>query len=136
MDIDAFTERLDRMMDRVPPALLQDLDGGVSVSEDEHRRRGDPPGVYILGEYITDPHLGCLIVMYHGSFRRLFAGEAEAVWEKEMWDTLRHEIRHHVEGMAGVSDLDIEDLGELERMRADTAAAARPRPIKRRRRRS
>ncbi len=136
MDIDAFTERLDRMMDRVPPALLRDLEGGVSVSADEHRRRGDPPGVYILGEYITDPYLGCLIVMYHGSFRRLFAGEPDAVWEKEMWDTLRHEIRHHVEGMAGVSDLDVEDLMELERMRADAAAPARPRQLRRRRRRS
>lgn len=120
MDIDAFTERLDAMMDRVPAALLRDLDGGVSVSEDERRRPGDPPGVYILGEYITDPYLGCLIVLYHGSFGRLFAGAAPVLWEKEMWDTLRHEIRHHVEGMAGVCDLDVEDLRELARMWAQT----------------
>jgi hypothetical protein len=134
VDIGRFTERLEAMMDRVPPALLRDLDGGVSVSEHEQRRRGDPPGVYVLGEYITDPYLGRLIVMYYGSFRRLFAGEAEGVWDKEMWDTLRHEIRHHVEGLAGVSDLDVEDLQQLERMRAETAAG--PRRVRRRRRRS
>jgi hypothetical protein len=113
VDIEAFTARLDAMMDRVPPALLRGLDGGVSVSEDERRRRGDPPGVYILGESVTDPHLGCLIVL------EPLAGQADAVWEREMWDALRREIRNHVEDMAGVSGLDVEDLLELERMRAD-----------------
>jgi len=117
VDLQTFTAQLERMMDRVPPALLRDLNAGVTVSEEAHRRREDPPGVYILGEYVTDPHLGALVVLYHGSFAKLFGGEPAAVWEREMWDTLRHELRHHVEGLAGVNDLDVEDAVQLQRMR-------------------
>lgn len=122
MDIDTFTRRLDRMMDRVPEAVLRDLNGGVTVSEEVRRRADDPPGVYILGEYITDPYLGAMVVLYHGSFARLLRGKPAAEWDREMWDTLRHELRHHVEGKAGVSNLDVEDAAELARMRE----AARP----------
>ena len=117
MDIDAFGRLLERMMDRVPDAFLRELNGGVTVSEEARRRPGDPPGVFVLGEYVTDPHLGALVVLYHGSFARLFRGEPAAVWEREMWETLRHELRHHVEGLAGVGYLDVEDEAELERMR-------------------
>jgi len=120
MDIDAFTRHLERMMDDVPEALLGDLNGGVTVSPEAHRRQGDPPGVYILGEYITDPHLGALVVLYHGSFAHLLAGLPEGDWVKEMWDTLRHELRHHVEGRAGVNDLGVEDALDLQRLREAT----------------
>lgn len=125
MDIEPFTRRLERMMDDVPEALLRDLNGGVTVSEQAHRRKDDPPGVYILGEYITDPYLGALVVLYHGSFARLFAGGTDALWEKEMWDTLRHELRHHVEGRAGVNDLDVEDAIQLSLMRSDAGPPQR-----------
>jgi len=113
------------MMDDVPEPILRDLNGGVTVSEHAERRKGDPPGVYVLGEYVVDPHLGSLVVLYHGSFARLFAGEPDAVWEKEMWDTLRHELRHHVEGRAGVDDLDVEDAMELRRMHEATGRPQR-----------
>jgi hypothetical protein len=122
VDLESFTRALEALLDRVPEALLRDLNGGVSVSEEAHRRADDPPGVYILGEYITDPHLGSLIMLYHGSFARLFGGEPPEVWEREAWSTLRHELRHHVEGAAGLRDLDIEDLMELQRMRAHRPA--------------
>lgn len=121
MDVAEFGRRLEAMLDRVPPPLLRDLSGGVIVSEEARRRPGDPPGVLVLGEYVTDPHLGALIVLYHGSFSRLLRGEPEAVWEREMWETLRHELRHHVEGLAGVADLDLEDAAELERLRREAA---------------
>ena len=123
MDIDAFGRLLERMMDRVPDAFLRELNGGVTVSEEARRRPGDPPGVFVLGEYVTDPHLGALVVFYYGSFARLFRGEPAAVWEREMWETLRHELRHHVEGLAGVGYLDVEDAVELERMRQASAPA-------------
>ena len=123
MALDEFGRLLERMMDRVPDAVLRDLNGGVTISEEVQRRSGDPAGVFVLGEYVTDPHLGALVVLYHGSFARLFAGEPRAVWEREMWETLRHELRHHVEGLAGVDYLGAQDAEELERMRRASAPA-------------
>ena len=125
MDIDTFVAQLEHMMEAVPEPVLVGLNGGVSVSEEARRNPGDPDGVYILGEYITDPYLGAMIVLYHGSFARLFHGRPTEVWERELWDTLRHELRHHVEGRAGVGDLDIEDALELARLRERSPAASR-----------
>lgn len=117
MDIDAFAEVLEEMVARVPPELLQGLAGGVNLAEEARRDPGDPPNAFILGEYFADSCLGNRIVFYHGSFTRLFAGQPRAVWEQEIWNTLRHEIRHHVEGMAGIEDLDVEDRRQLARLR-------------------
>ncbi len=125
MDIDTFVTHLERMMQSVPDPVLAELNGGVSVSEEARRHDGDPDGVYILGEYITDTYLGAMIVLYHGSFARLFHGKSAEVWERELWDTLRHELRHHVEGRAGVWDLDVEDAMELTRLREQPHGAAR-----------
>lgn len=81
--------------------------------------------MYILGEYITDPWLGPRIALYYGSFVELFTGEPEPVWEEELWTTIKHELRHHVEAQAGLADLDLEDLLELERMRREEREARR-----------
>ncbi len=131
MDIDRFTELADRLMEQVPEPVLEGLNGGVAIRRRAMRRKDDPPGVYILGEYMTDPAMGCYIMIYWGSFAELFAGEPDDVWEKELWDTIRHELRHHVEGRAGVVDLDVQDEVELEEMRR-TAEPDEPLPPPRR----
>lgn len=117
MDLDRFTQLANELMGRVPEPILEGLNGGVAIRRRAMRRKDDPSGVYILGEYITDPAMGCFIVIYWGSFAELFAGEPDEVWEKELWDTIRHELRHHVENRAGVIDLDLEDEAELAQMR-------------------
>lgn len=117
MDIERFTELAGEMTDRLPERLLEGLNGGIVVQEEARRRATDPAGVYILGEYITDEYLGAYVAVYYGSFRQLFGGQPESVWHEELWTTIKHEIRHHVERQAGVMDLDIEDMIELERMR-------------------
>lgn len=127
MDIDAFTQMASAMVDRIPSTFLEGLNGGILVIEEAQRREDDPPGVYILGEYITDSAMGCYIALYHGSLAKLFAGESQTVWEEELWETIRHEVRHHVEAQAGMGDLDLEDEWELERLRAE-AAPRRYRP--------
>ncbi|HEY8531656.1 MAG TPA: metallopeptidase family protein [Limnochorda sp.] len=116
MTFKAFADAADRLASQIPEPLLEGLTGGIQVSREERQYPDDPPDVRILGEYITDPYLGAYIVLYHGSFRRLFAGEPEEVWLEELAATLRHELRHHLEARAGLSDLDLEDMKELQRL--------------------
>ncbi len=117
MDFDAFAALAGEIAAGLPPALMEGLEGGVIVERRSRRRPEDPPGVYLLGEYVVDEYLGPMILIYHGSFRRLFAGEPRRIWEDELRATILHEVRHHVEARAGVSDLDREDAEELARLR-------------------
>lgn len=142
MDIDHFTRLADEMMEVVPAPLLEGLSGGVVVRPEARRGPEDPPGVYRLGEYVNDEWLGAFIVLYHGSFRKVLAGQPPEVWEQELWETLRHELRHHIETRAGVSDLDREDQAHLEALWDEWARRRRgrrrgepPRPTAGRRRR-
>lgn len=113
MDIDTFAELADEMIEEMPEALFVELNGGILVDEEARRNDDDPPDVYILGEYVTDDVLGAQIVLYYGSFVALFGDDDETV-EEELWITIVHELRHHVEGRAGLNDLDREDLEELQ----------------------
>src|SRR5690606_4810148 len=113
-----FRRMANRLVRRIPAEFLKDLNGGIIALEEAEQRDPDLPDVYILGEYIEDPYgLGRQIVLYYGSFRKLFADEPVEVWEKELWETILHEIRHHIESLAGVDDLEIEDMRQLAEFR-------------------
>lgn len=128
MDIERFTELADRLMDRVPPEVIEGLNGGVTVRRLARRNPTDPADVYILGEYITDPHLGCYVALYYGSFFQLFDGEPESVWEEELWITIKHELLHHLEARAGEHGLDMEDAETLERLQDELPPPEPPGP--------
>mgnify|MGYP001450168845 CR=1 FL=1 len=118
LDLEAFQEMANRLYDKIPLALLQGLNGGILISEEARQDDTDLPDVYIMGEYIDDPFgLGNYIVLYYGSFREVLGDAPLEVWEEELWETMLHEIRHHVELRAGVDDLELEDLQQLEEMR-------------------
>ncbi|MBO8141600.1 MAG: metallopeptidase family protein [Firmicutes bacterium] len=113
-----FTRMANRLYDRIPQRFLVELNGGIIISEEAEQRDPDLPDVYILGEYVEDPYgLGRYIVLYYGSFRALFGDSPPDVWEAELWETLLHEIRHHLESLAGVDDLEIEDMRQLAEFR-------------------
>jgi hypothetical protein len=70
-------------------------------------------GVWTLGECIPLPgddgdprHQQSRVVLYHGSFQALARETPKFDWPGESWETLTHEIRHHVEWRARVPDLD------------------------------
>ena len=107
MSFEEFQEKLGEMLDELPEALLEDLNGGV-IAEPGTGRDEENSGLLVLGEYHRDPHLGRLVVLYYGSFCYLY-GPRHDVWLSEMRQTLRHEIRHHIEDRAGVRDLEHED---------------------------
>lgn len=117
LTLEAFTALADRLVDNLPPRLVRDLNGGLVVVP-EARRDGE---FYIMGEYIEDPALGRLIVFYYGSFAAVLGDAEPAAWEEELWETVRHELRHHVEALAGTDDLVREELAELARWKRDTS---------------
>lgn len=120
LSLEAFERIANRLYDRIPPKLLEGLNGGIIISEEAEQRDPDLPDVYIMGEYVEDPYgLGCYIVLYYGSFKQVLGDADPREWEEELWETVVHEIRHHIEARAGVDDLDLEDLRQLEAFRRE-----------------
>lgn len=118
LTIDQFEQLANDLYDRIPELFFDGLSGGIIISEHTEQRDLDLPDVYVLGEYVEDEYgLGRYIVLYYGSFAALFAGEPRSIWEEELWETMMHEIRHHVESLAGVHDLDVEDERQLAEFR-------------------
>jgi predicted Zn-dependent protease with MMP-like domain len=76
----------------------------------------DRDGIWTLGECIPLPgddgdprHLQSRVVLYHGSFQALARESDGFDWSVEAWETLTHEIRHHVEWKARAPDLEAYD---------------------------
>jgi len=112
---DRVGEFLDDLADRFPPALFEELNGGVNLLEEAVEDPEFPPGeMYILGEYCDDC-LGLYINLYYGSFAALAKREEwdDAVWEEELAITLSHELTHHMENRGGLHALDDRDAEEL-----------------------
>lgn len=110
LDIKTFTRLAGTIADELPSRLLRDLNGGISVLPGK-KKEGK---YYLMGEYIEDPVLGRVIFIYYGSFREILQDAPAEEWEEELRETLLHELRHHVESLAGVDDLSLEEERDLE----------------------
>jgi hypothetical protein len=98
--------------ERIPPHFRGGVDG--LVIERDALAHPAKPDVYTLGECITESwpsdYTGpettrSSVVLYYGSFRRLAALDPDFDWEAEIWETLTHELRHHLESLAADEDL-------------------------------
>ena len=109
---EAYKAIISDLMDELPEAFYRDLTGGVILSEalviPDYAKGND---LYTLGQYQV-----CYgvrqIVMFKGSFDRLYpnadASEARGI----LRGVLRHEFRHHIEVLGGIrnsSSLEAED---------------------------
>lgn len=113
LTIDEVNDILDELVEEVPKELLHGLNGGILLLEDEVPDRKAGKGVYIMGEYCLD-ELGRYIIIYYGSFSAMFFDEPREVWVDELRTTLRHELTHHVEDLAGDHSLEDADGDQLE----------------------
>jgi hypothetical protein len=117
-----FVNLVERLWDEIPEAFKKGLQG-VHVLP---KAKPEPglEGVWRLGEYL-DPGspsafrgfegLGRHIALYYGSFLQVAGPGFD--WEGEVWETLLHELRHHLESLAGRDDLVREDLRRLAEFR-------------------
>ena len=110
--IEEYRNIVSDLMDELPEEFFRDLSGGVIVSEAsalaDYAVRND---VFLMGEYLVYSGIR-QIVLFKGSFDRVYpladADEAKRI----LRGVLRHEFRHHLESLGGVhnsSSLEAED---------------------------
>ena len=112
-----FRRIVSELMDELPEEFFRELSGGVIVSEarvmPDYAREDD---LYTLGEYQILSGMR-QIVLYKGSFDRVYP-QAEGEEARELLrGVLRHEFRHHLEFLAGIhnsSSLEAEDEREKQ----------------------
>jgi hypothetical protein len=107
-----FEDMVRRLCDEVPADFFDGIaEVVVSPRVVPHPER---PDVFTLGECIPLPvqvgsgveGLQSQVVMYHGSFASLAGLEQGMDWKQEAWETLTHELRHHLEWRAHAPDLE------------------------------
>ncbi|MGD8277633.1 MAG: metallopeptidase family protein, partial [Gemmatimonadota bacterium] len=93
--------------ERIPAHFRGGVDG--LVIERDALAHPEKRDIYTLGECVTESwpsdYQGpdttrSSVVLYYGSFRRLATLDPDFDWEAEIWETLTHELRHHLESLA------------------------------------
>lgn len=122
--IDRFSTLLDDLAAALPAPVFDRLNLGIGVVEHAKpdRRAARDAQVYILGEYRVHPVMGRGIVLYYGSFKRVYGHLGEAALRGEMDRVLKHELTHHLEHLAGSRELEHEDARLFERWRREDEA--------------
>jgi hypothetical protein len=112
MRLDDFRQMVRRLADEVPARFLDGIaEVVVSPRTVPHPMR---PGIFTLGECVPLPTgqgsevdaVQSRLVLYHGSFAALAQDEPDFDWRGEAWETLTHELRHHLEWRARRPDLE------------------------------
>lgn len=116
LTVDQCYDILDRLVEEYPEELFRDLNGGILLLEEALPDPEAGEDIFIMGEYCWD-EMGRYIYLYYGSFVELLSDEEESVWEEELRLTLRHELTHHIEGMAGERSLEHKDSEQLQSFR-------------------
>jgi hypothetical protein len=107
-----FESMIRRLCGEVPAEFLDGIaEVVVSPRTVPHPERSE---VFTLGECVPLPvHLGSgvdgvqsRIVLYYGSFAALAKLQDAFDWRLEAWETLTHELRHHLEWRARAPDLE------------------------------
>lgn len=113
MDFRTFEARAHAMWDEIPDAFKAGVDG-VVVRREIHTH-SDHPDYFTLGMCFTEPYPSgfsgpdttrSILALYWGSFRAIAkrgeaaSDDAEFNWEEELWETITHELRHHLEFLA------------------------------------
>ncbi len=122
-----FEAMVRRMAAELPPAFTDGLvEIAVTGKTVPHPVR---EGIYTLGECIPhefgapgeeDAGIRSTVVLHYGSFAALAREHPEFDWKEEAFETLAHEVRHHLEWRARVPELEkLDDAAEANYARQD-----------------
>lgn len=114
-----FERRAHEVFEQIPDEYREGVDG-LAV---ERRAVPHPelPEVYTLGECLTENYptewggageVRSTVVLYYGSFLRLSRMEEAWDWDEEIFETITHEIRHHLESLALEDELEVRDYAD------------------------
>ena len=113
MKFQAFQAAAGRAYQEVPDRYKTGIEGlVVSRVAVAHPELSD---VYTLGECLTESWPSdwqgpdttrSSVVLYWGSFKNLSRQDPGFDWEREIWETLTHELRHHLESLAAEDQLE------------------------------
>jgi Zincin-like metallopeptidase len=114
MRLSDFEVMVRRLADEVPAEFLQGVaEIAVSPRTVPHPAREE---IYTLGECIPLPAADAAaegiqsrVLLYYGSFLALSRTAPGFDWRAEAWETLTHELRHHLEWRARVPALEAYD---------------------------
>ena len=119
MDYAQFQARAHDIFDSIPPEYREGVDGlEVERATVEHPSL---PEVFTLGEcrseYYPSDYGGAgevlsIVVLFYGSFLELSRRQEDFDWEAELWETVTHEVRHHLESLASEDALEVQDYAE------------------------
>lgn len=102
-----FEELAWRYWEEIPEAYKEGIDG--LIVERDAMPHPTLPEIYTLGECITEAYpsefggpetIRSAVALYYGSFWRLSRSSPDFDWEEELWETLTHELQHHLESLA------------------------------------
>lgn len=112
--LDEVEELLNEIYEEIPEKYWKNLTGGIVISEDIKYHPEDKDNhLIILGQYERG-RWGNRITIFYGSFMENFWDLTREELKEKLWDTLTHELTHHLEFEARENDLELEDLRQLE----------------------
>jgi len=122
ISMEEYQQILSELMDEMPEDFFRDLSGGVIVSEamviPDYARGND---LYTMGQYQVYSGIR-QIVMFKGSFDRVYPLADASEARELLRGVLRHEFRHHLEALGGIHN---SDSLEAEDARAKQAYISR-----------
>ena len=102
MDIDRFTTIADEEAQALPEEFYRDLSGGVVIDQKLMVSEGAlADDLFTLGQYRVGP-TGRQVVLFYGTFERMFSHLSDEDYRIEIRKVLRHEFRHHLEFLGGI----------------------------------
>ncbi len=113
MDFESFSNLAHERFETIPQEFLAGVDG-LTVRA-EALPHPTLPAVFTLGQCLTEAYpsdwigpetLRSVVVLYYGSFRALARDDPGFDWEEQLWETLTHELRHHLESLANEEALE------------------------------
>ena len=116
MTYDEFSRVAQEAFQSVPEAYREGIEGVTTVESTE--AHPELPGVLTLGECLTQAYNSdwhgpettrSRVVLYYGSFRQMAQDNPDFDWEGELWETLTHELQHHLESLADEDALEAMD---------------------------
>ena len=106
---------LDEIAKELPRELYKDLNGGILLlNQIKLHEKSINDDLYVLGEYHYERFMGRYIVIYYGSFKKIYGYLSRDKFKEKLRKVVKHEFLHHLESMAGERDLEIEDYLQLE----------------------